>query len=96
MKSKAAGMCEIKECSKPGNLCCSRCKTVGYCSTECQKKDWKQHKVNCKQTEPSEQDGISGKKPSFSGSTSEKRPGVNPSHLMQDGTTENPFMRHFM
>ena len=27
---------------------CSRCKTVGYCSTSCQKEDWKQHKLICK------------------------------------------------
>ncbi|CAH0395195.1 unnamed protein product [Bemisia tabaci] len=29
-------------------LKCSRCKTVQYCSVDCQKADWKQHKVFCK------------------------------------------------
>ena len=27
---------------------CSACNIVGYCSKECQKKDWKQHKISCK------------------------------------------------
>ena len=26
---------------------CSRCKAVSYCSTSCQRKDWKQHKTKC-------------------------------------------------
>ena len=27
---------------------CSGCGKVSYCSEECQKKDWKKHKVDCK------------------------------------------------
>ena len=27
---------------------CSGCLDVSYCSTECQKKDWKEHKTKCK------------------------------------------------
>jgi len=26
---------------------CSRCRSVQYCSSDCQKKDWKAHKLNC-------------------------------------------------
>ena len=26
---------------------CSRCKKISYCSPECQRADWKQHKKNC-------------------------------------------------
>jgi len=33
---------------KPTLLICSRCKTARYCSTECQRKDWKNHKSMCK------------------------------------------------
>lgn len=29
---------------------CSRCKTVSYCSRDCQKSDWKSHKVYCGMT----------------------------------------------
>lgn len=28
---------------------CSRCRMVHYCSQECQKKDWKVHKIRCRQ-----------------------------------------------
>ena len=28
---------------------CSGCRTVSYCSRECQRRDWKKHKVQCKQ-----------------------------------------------
>jgi hypothetical protein len=35
-------------CLEPSKLKCSRCLTIQYCSKECQKKDWKIHKNNCK------------------------------------------------
>lgn len=43
--SSACGFCgaEKKNLSK-----CSRCKSVFYCSKECQKSHWKAHKPNCK------------------------------------------------
>lgn len=28
--------------------CCTRCEVMHYCSEECQKKDWKRHKIECK------------------------------------------------
>ena len=39
--------------TKAGNplLRCSKCKTVNYCSPDCQKKDWKKHKQMCKQVQ---------------------------------------------
>jgi MYND finger len=33
---------------KPKPMTCVRCKKVRYCSRECQKKDWKTHKKQCK------------------------------------------------
>lgn len=30
-----------------GLMKCSRCNTKSYCSRDCQKKDWKQHKMTC-------------------------------------------------
>ncbi|KAG8692373.1 hypothetical protein FRC08_009820 [Ceratobasidium sp. 394] len=38
-------------CGKPGKpelLACSACKTAKYCSSACQRKDWKHHKKDCK------------------------------------------------
>jgi hypothetical protein len=32
---------------KPRLLNCSRCKKAQYCSSECQRKDWKKHKPSC-------------------------------------------------
>lgn len=35
-------------CRKDGKLLCGRCRKVRYCSPECQKDDWKRHKIYCK------------------------------------------------
>ena len=35
-------------CKLPGSLRCSKCLGALYCGQECQKKDWKTHKVHCK------------------------------------------------
>ena len=41
--------CALEICEKENaSLRCSQCKSVWYCSAECQKADWKQHKVLCK------------------------------------------------
>lgn len=34
---------------------CSRCEGPRYCSQDCQRADWKQHKKNCKPSKPSQQ-----------------------------------------
>jgi hypothetical protein len=39
-------LCKI--CNKPGDSKCARCKKIHYCSVECQKKDWPEHKKYCK------------------------------------------------
>jgi hypothetical protein len=36
------------ESGATGMLRCSKCKSVRYCSRECQRSDWKQHKLRCK------------------------------------------------
>ena len=35
-------------CLQPSRLKCSRCDAIQYCGKECQKKDWKVHKHNCR------------------------------------------------
>lgn len=44
--TKSEKSCHI--CGKPASKHCSRCKKVYYCSSECQKADWQNHKHNCK------------------------------------------------
>ena len=34
-------------CGKPTQLTCAQCQSRYYCSRECQKQDWKGHKVSC-------------------------------------------------
>jgi hypothetical protein len=36
-------------CSNKAKMTCSRCKTARYCSQECQKHSWSDHKKSCKQ-----------------------------------------------
>ncbi len=47
-------------CGKGGTLKCSACSQVTYCSSECQKKDWKEHKRVCQKraTSPGRGGGI--------------------------------------
>ncbi|TRM66548.1 hypothetical protein BD626DRAFT_451581 [Schizophyllum amplum] len=41
------------DCGKKENLrLCARCKKVKYCGAECQKRDWKVHKVQCQRITP--------------------------------------------
>lgn len=41
-------ICGADRCSKNGTLRCSRCKAQFYCGSQCQKLDWRLHKVGCK------------------------------------------------
>lgn len=41
------------KCGKEGIHVCSRCKLTHYCSSECQKGHWKDHKLICKAPSPS-------------------------------------------
>ena len=37
----------ICKCGKHGKYICSKCKYIHYCSSECQRTDWNNHKNNC-------------------------------------------------
>lgn len=40
-------MCETCKEVKEGMKVCSKCKSAYYCSYECQKKAWPEHKITC-------------------------------------------------
>jgi hypothetical protein len=42
---------ECAECSKPAQFKCSGCKKIYYCDRECQKINWKSHKIACQLTQ---------------------------------------------
>ncbi|GBB96642.1 hypothetical protein RclHR1_00280034 [Rhizophagus clarus] len=41
-------MNECYVCKKSSKTRCNKCHTTYYCSIECQKKDWKEHKKPCR------------------------------------------------
>jgi len=50
MKDKT--ICGFEGCNKIGTYRCSQCNKIKYCGTDCQKKDWKKHKVTCLYSRP--------------------------------------------
>ena len=46
-------------CDLQGSLRCSRCREVYYCSTQCQKSDWKNHKHYCSITSQADPSSLS-------------------------------------
>ncbi|KAF8175474.1 hypothetical protein K438DRAFT_1979702 [Mycena galopus ATCC 62051] len=59
-------VCDLRDCKKYKNLSkCTRCRTAMYCSKECQKADWPQHKAYCKMVEkfPPQKDLETGGEP---------------------------------
>lgn len=49
-------LCEL--CSTPGKTVCASCKSVRYCSRQCQKEHWIQHKFICKPEEVTNADHL--------------------------------------
>ena len=41
--------CALGTCSNTGVYRCKKCKKIRYCSKECQRSDWPEHKVACRQ-----------------------------------------------
>eukprot|EP01111_Echinosteliopsis_oligospora_P015717 TRINITY_DN629_c0_g1_i1.p2 TRINITY_DN629_c0_g1~~TRINITY_DN629_c0_g1_i1.p2 ORF type:complete len:114 (-),score=18.86 TRINITY_DN629_c0_g1_i1:332-673(-) len=41
-------------CGKDGSKLCGKCGKVGYCGRDCQTKDWKFHKLVCRQRPPTD------------------------------------------
>ncbi|KAK4500793.1 hypothetical protein PRZ48_008985 [Zasmidium cellare] len=47
-KKEGCAKCETKASEETKLMICAACKTTEYCSRECQKEDWKDHKQYCK------------------------------------------------
>ena len=43
----SSSKCAVQGCNKPAPKKCGSCKSILYCSTDCQKKDWSIHKIIC-------------------------------------------------
>jgi hypothetical protein len=59
---QSALVCGNDACPHAGRLlaqvkACARCRLMAYCSKECQRKDWKRHKLECKPPEQGEEGG---------------------------------------
>jgi tetratricopeptide (TPR) repeat protein len=39
--------CKKENCKSAGKSCCGACQSEWYCSVECQRSDWKAHKITC-------------------------------------------------
>ena len=46
--------CALPSCSEAAKQMCAACKSLGYCSREHQRSDWKDHKVECRRIVKSE------------------------------------------
>ncbi len=66
------GLCFSQHCAHPGRIversklrCCSRCRSITYCSRECQVADWSSHKEQC--------DEVAATRAEFDASASQKQ-----------------------
>lgn len=50
-KEEMIRQCGQEKCNEVAKYTCRRCKQKYYCSTECQKEDWNNHKKNCEDEE---------------------------------------------
>ncbi|CAF9932803.1 MAG: hypothetical protein ALECFALPRED_005382 [Alectoria fallacina] len=48
-----AGTCANPDCTAQGTKRCTGCQRASYCSSTCQKQDWRNHKSACKSSTPS-------------------------------------------
>ncbi|KAH9830368.1 uncharacterized protein C8Q71DRAFT_862658 [Rhodofomes roseus] len=44
---KSGGVCARRVCDERATARCSKCGQAQYCGQDCQKKDWKEHKIMC-------------------------------------------------
>ena len=81
-------MATCAKCGKPGAAnTCGRCKQAKYCSQDCQRAHWKEHKQSCNKKKPKTNaaGGIAGKAPTGnpSGASASSR------HTIKGGATSS-------
>ncbi|EPS93597.1 hypothetical protein FOMPIDRAFT_1026480 [Fomitopsis schrenkii] len=45
--AKPRGVCVRRVCDRAAATVCGKCGAAGYCGEECEKRDWKEHKIVC-------------------------------------------------
>ncbi len=66
--------CALSSCSEAAKRKCAACKSLGYCSREHQRSDWKVHKKDCQRIVKA--DAASGEGGAAGGGASGDREGV--------------------
>ena len=95
MFTKGISICAA--CANSNNLKhCSHCNAIAYCSAECQKKDWKKHKLDCAELKKAAEDIRARGEISFATGKQVQPPKPDLVYLSKDATRKNFLVFKFL